>query len=215
MRRRFKRISLKGDSVRAETVTETKAQIADLSMGGIGIKSPKRLVPGSNCMVTIGNNGSLMVLRGTTVWERFSGWSMGQRGHADPLFSAGIHLDESRSDLMAKACGGDCDKTRTLRVQAPNMNILLSFAETLTVLNISFGGLLAESWNPMDVGTESDTRIFLPDRPEPLKCLVRVTSCKTVKHETEKKYHIGFEFVNLDAEQAERIKTFIRIRSAI
>ena len=215
MRRKFKRISLKGDSVRAETVTETKAQIADLSMEGIGIKSPKRLVPGSNCMVTIGNNGSLMVLRGTTVWERFSGWSMGPRGHVDPLFSAGIHLDESHGALMTKACGGDCDKTRTVRIQAPNMNILLSFAEALTVLNISFGGLLAESWNPMEEGTESDTRIFLPDRPDPLKCLVRVTSCKTIKQEAEKKYHIGFEFVGLDAEQTERLRSFIRIRSAI
>jgi hypothetical protein len=156
-----------------------------------------------------------MVLKGKTVWERFSGWSMGPRGHADPLFSAGIHLDESRSDLMAKACDGDCDKGRTLRVQAPNMNILLSFAESLTILNISFGGLLAESWNPMEEGKESDTRIFLPDRPEPLKCLVRVTSCKTVKHEAEKKYHIGFEFIDLDTEQTERIKTFISIRSTI
>jgi hypothetical protein len=116
---------------------------------------------------------------------------------------------------MARACGGDCDKTRALRVQTPNMNILLSFAEALTVLNISFGGLLAESWNPMTEGTETDTRIFLPDRPDPLKCLVRVSSCTAFKHETEKKYHIGFEFVGLDAEQTERLRTFISIRSAI
>jgi len=215
MRRRYKRISLKGVHIRAETVEETTAQLADLSNEGIGVKSPRRLTPGCPCMISIGTNGSLMILRGTTVWERFAGWSMDPRGHAGPLFSAGIRLDEPRSDVMTKTCGCGADKTRALRVYAPDIKILLSFTESLTVLNISYGGLLAESWNPMEPRTEHDTRLFLPDRPEPLKCLVRAASCQSVKHEGERKYHIGFEFIDLNNEQTERIKSFIRVRSAI
>ena len=215
MRRQHRRIPLKGDAVRVETIIETRAEIADLGMDGIGVKTPKRLMPGSPCMVTVGSNGSLMILRGTSVWERFAGWSISPHGHVDPLFSAGIHLDESHGNIMNSACGDTCNKTRTLRVHAPALTTLLSFTESLTVLNISYGGLLAESWNPMEPGTECSARLFLPDRPEPLKCMTKVTSCKPARNETEKKYHIGFEFFGMEPEQTERIKTFIRMLSAI
>ncbi|NJD54863.1 MAG: PilZ domain-containing protein [Nitrospirae bacterium] len=215
MRRRYKRISMKGIHVRVETVSETKAELSDLSNEGIGLKSPMRLTPGCPCMVSIGTNGSLMILRGTTVWERFAGWSMGPRGQAGPLFSAGIRLDEPHNNIMSTACVAGNGRTRPVRIYAPDMKILLSFTESLTVLNISYGGLLAESWNPLEPGTENDTRLFLPDRPEPFKCLMRVTSCQSVKHDGDRKYHIGFEFVDLDREQAERIRAFIRVRSAV
>jgi c-di-GMP-binding flagellar brake protein YcgR len=215
MRRKYRRIPLKGDEIRAETVTETSAQVADLSMGGLGVKAAKRLMPGRPCMITMGANGSLMILRGTTVWERFAGWSVTPRGHKDPLYSAGIRLEESRRDMMSQALGAECDRTRAVRVQAPDLKVLLSFTESLTVLNLSFGGLLAESWNPMEPGTESSTRIFLPDLPEPVKCLARVTSCEPVKSGAGKKYHIGFEFVDMDPAQTERLRTFVIIRSAI
>ena len=215
MRRKHRRIPLKGDAIRVETVTETCAEIADLGMNGIGIKTSKRLMPGSRCMVTIGSNGSLMIVRGVSVWERFAGWSISPWGHVDPLFSAGIRLEESRRDFMTKAGGGDCDKTRAVRVSARALTALLSFTESLILLNLSYGGLLAESWNPIDSGTECSARLFLPDRPEPVKCMAKVTSCKTAKHATEKKYHIGFEFLDLDPKQTDRIRTFVRIRSAI
>lgn len=215
MRRKFMRLPLRGYPVRAETVIETSAQIADLSIKGLRIMTPKRMTPGSTCMVTIGNNGAPMILKGTTVWERYAGWSMGQKGHAGMLFSAGIALDYADSDLITKVCGGDCDKTRAVRVQAPDINIRLSFTEVLTVQIISCGGLLAESLNPLEEGFENIIRIFLPDLPEPLKSLVRVTSCKAVKQKTEQKYQIGFEFVDPGGEQTERIRTFISFRTAI
>ncbi len=215
MRRKHRRISLKGDDIRVETITETRAEIADLGIDGIGIKASKRLKPGSRCMVTIGSNGSLMIVRGISVWERFAGWSVSPRGHVDPLFSAGIRLEESRGDFMTKTCGRDSGKTRAVRVAAPALTALLSFTESLTILNLSYGGLLAESWNPIASGTECTARLFLPDRPEPVKCMAKVTSCETIKHETQRKYHIGFEFLDMDPKQTERIKTFIRIRSAI
>ena len=215
MRRKHRRIPLKGDAIRVETVTETRAEIADLGMDGMGIKAPKRLKPGSRCMVTIGSNGSLMIVRGISVWERFSGWSVSPRGHLDPLFSAGIRLEESRGDLIKKTCGSDSGKSRAVRVSAPSLTALLSFTESLTLLNLSYGGLLAESWNPIEAGTECSARLFLPDRPEPVKCMAKVTSCETVRLEEEKKYHVGFEFLDMDPEQIKRIRTFIRIRSAI
>ncbi len=215
MRRKHKRISLKGDAIRVETITETHAEIADLGMNGIGIKASKRLIPGSKCMVTIGSNGSLMIVRGISVWERFAGWSITPRGHRDPLYSAGIQFEESRGDLMKKTCGSESGKTRAVRVSAPALSALLSFTESLTLLNLSYGGLLAESWNPIASGTECTARLFLPDQAEPVKCMTKVTSCKTVLHGTERKYHIGFEFIDITPEQAERIKSFIRVRSAI
>ncbi len=215
MRRKHRRIPLKKDAIRVETVTETRAEISDLGMDGIGLKTSKRLMPGSRCMVTIGSNGSLMIVRGISVWERFAGWSISPRGHVDPLFSSGILLEEPRGNIMKKACGADSGKTRAVRVSAPALTALLSFTESLTLLNLSYGGLLAESWNPIESGTECSARLFLPDRPEPLKCMAKVTSCKAVRHETEKKYHIGFEFLDMEHEQTERIKTFVRIRSAI
>jgi hypothetical protein len=215
MRRKHKRIPLKGDAIRVETITETCAEIADLGLDGIGIKTSKRLMPGSRCMVTISRNGSIMIVRGISVWERFAGWSISPRGHIYPLFSAGIRLEESRRDIMSKTCGEEYDKTRAVRVSPRTLTALLSFTESLTLLNLSFGGLLAESWNPIESGTECSARLFLPDHSEPVKCMARVTSCRTAMHATEKKYHIGFEFLDLDPKQTDRIRTFVRTRSAI
>jgi len=214
-RRQYKRIPLKGDEIRVEVMTETSAQVTDLSKTGIGVKVSMRLRPGSPCTVTIGSNGSLMVLQGTSLWERFAGWSANPRGQVDTLFFAGIRLDDERQDLMTLACGEDCESTRTVRVKASDMTARLSYAESLAAINLSYKGLLAESWNTMEPGTERIARIFLPDNPKPVKCMIRVTSCKPVKQESEKKYHLGFEIVTMDVEQAERLKAFILLLSAI
>jgi len=215
-RRQYKRIPLKGDEIRVEVMTETSAQVTDLSKTGIGVKVSMRLRPGSPCTVRIGSNGSLMVLQGTSLWERFAGWSANPRGQVDTLFFAGIRLDDERQDLMTLACGEEYESTRTVRVKASDMTARLSYAESLTAINLSYKGLLAESWNTMEPGSERIARIFLPDNPnKPVKCMIRVTSCKPVKHESEKKYHLGFEFVTMDDEQAERLKTFILMLSAL
>jgi hypothetical protein len=58
-------------------------------------------------------------------------------------------------------------------------------------------------------------RIFLPDNQEPIKCIAKGTSCRPVKSESEKKYHIGFEFTAMDDAQADRLKGFILMLSAI
>lgn len=214
-RRQHKRIPLKGDKIRVEIMTETKAKVSDLSNLGIGVKAPKRLRPGSPCTVTIRRNGSLMILQGTALWERSAGWSVKQGGNVDAIFSAGIRFDEAPADLMARACGGECDSERAVRVRPSGLTVLLSYAESLNVIKLSYGGLLAESLNPMKYGDENSVRLFLPGSPEPIKCMGRVTSCEPVKHELEKKYYVGLEFVAMDDAQAEQLKAYILMRSAI
>jgi len=93
--------------------------------------------------------------------------------------------------------------------------VLLSYAESLRVMTLGCGGLFAESLNPLEPGTERILRLFLPDSQEPIKCMARVTSCSAVKSESEKKYHIGFEFVAMDDAQADRLNGFILMLSAI
>jgi len=215
MRRRYKRVSIKKEEIRVETVIEAKAEVSDLSMLGIGVKTPKRLKSGSSCLVSIGSNGSLMILRGTAVWERFAGWSVKPGGQAEPLFSAGIRFDNSRQDLMKQICGEECDTARAARINTSGLTVLLSFAESLTVINLSYGGLLAESLNPMEPGNEHNVRLFLPASHEPIKCMAKIASCEAVKGKSEKTYHIGFEFVSMDYAQADRLKEFILMRSAI
>lgn len=215
MRRQYKRIPLRGDEIRVEMMTETSAQLTDLGKLGIGLKAPKRLRPGSPCTVTIGNGGSPVILEGTSVWERFAGWVANPRGQADAFFFAGIRFDDERHDLMTRVCGEDCDGERAVRMNASDMTVRLSYAEVLTVVTLSYGGLFAESLNPLEPGTERILRIFLPDNPEPIKCMARGTSCRPVKSESEKKYHIGLEFIAIDDAQAGRLKGFILMLSAI
>jgi hypothetical protein len=215
MRRQYKRIPLRGDEIRVEMMTETTAQLNDLSKLGICLKAPKRLRPGNPCTVTIGNGGSPVVLQGTLVWERFAGWVANPRGQADAFFFAGIRFDDERQDVMSRVCGGDCDGGRTVRVSAPDMTARLSYAEALSVITLSCGGLFAESLNPLAPGTERILRIFLPDSPEPITCMARGTSCSPVKSESEKKYHLGFEFIAMDDAPAERLKGFILMLSAL
>ena len=215
MRRQYKRIPLRGDEVRVEMMIETSAQLIDLGRHGIGLKAPKRLRPGSPCTVTVGNNGSPVTLNGTSVWERFAGWVANARGQADAFFFAGIRLDDERQDLLTRVCGDNFDDVRTVRMNASDTTVRLSYAEAFTVLTLSCGGLFAESLNPLETGTERILRIFLSDNQEPIKCIAKGTSCRPVKSESEKKYHIGFEFIAMDDAQAERLKGFILMLSGI
>jgi Tfp pilus assembly protein PilZ len=215
MRRQNKRIPLRSEEIRIITMTETTAQVTDLSSFGIGLKSSKRLRPGSPCTVTIGGNGSLLVIQGKSVWEKFAGWTARPGGKVDAVFFLGIRLDEERPDLLVRACEGACDSGKTVRVRVPDMTVRLSYAESLNVLNLSSGGVLAEALNPFEPGTERIVRLFLPDSSDPIKCVTRVTSCKTVRHESDKQYHIGLEFIGMDDFQAERLKIFTLMLSAI
>jgi len=215
MRRKHKRVPIRKAEARAETVIEAQAQVSDLSMLGIGVKTPKRLQSGSTCLVSINSNDSLMILRGTAVWERFAGWSVKPGGQADPLFSAGIRFDDPHQTLMEQVGGEVCNAARAARINTSGLTVLLSFAESLTIINLSYGGLLAESWNPMETGAECSIRIFLPSSHEPIRCVAKVASCDSVKGKSEKTYHIGFEFISMDEAPSERLREFIRMRSAI
>lgn len=216
MRRQYKRIPLKGDEVRVEMMTETTAQVADLSSFGIRVKGPRRLKPGTPCTVTIDNKGSLLVFQGKSVWEKFAGWAAKPGGQVDALFFSGIQLEEDgHQDLIAGTSGGAFDSGKAVRVKTSGMTVRLSDAESLTVLNLSYGGVLAEALNSLEPGTERIIRLFLPDSPDSIKCMARVTSCKPVRYESEKLYHIGLEFIAMDDSQAERLKVFTLVLSAI
>jgi len=215
MRRKHKRIFFKRDEVRAETVTEVKAKVSNLSMLGMAVKSPKRLKAGSPCLISFGRNGKPAIFHGIAVWERFAGWSVNPLGFSNPLFSAGIKLGDQNLDFMKRAGAKGCDATREVRVTASDLTVLLSYPESLSVINLSLGGLLAESFNPMEPGSEHTARLYLPDSAEPVKCIGKITSCETVRVESEKRYHIGFEFIAMNESQTERLKTFIRMRSSL
>jgi Tfp pilus assembly protein PilZ len=215
MRRQYKRIPCKGDEIRVEVVTEIEAQVSDVSRQGIGVKAPKRITPGTPCTVTIGTDGSLVNLRGTSVWERFAGYSINPHGDFDSLFSAGIRLEEAPENLMTRICAGDLAGAEAVRVKPSNLNVVLIYTESLTVINLSYGGLLAESWNSWEYGADIIARLFLPDCPKPIKCLGRVTSCQPVNHGPEKKYHVGFELVSMDDEHARLLKAFVQMRSVV
>ena len=215
MRRQYKRISCTGDKIRVEIAKEIKARVSDLSRRGIGLKAPARVSPGTPCTVTIGSNGSLMMLRGTSLWERFAEWSVNPCGNVDALFSAGIRFEEAREDLMTRFLSGGADDAGAVRVKVSDLTVLLSYAESLKVINLCYGGVLAESWNPWEYGTESIVRLFLPGALEPIKCVGRVASCRPVRHEAARKYRVGLELVAMDEEHAGQLKAFIQMRSVI
>lgn len=216
MRRQYKRIPCKSDEIRVEIVTEIEAQVSDVSRQGIGVKAPKRVIAGTPCTVTIGTDGSLVSLRGTSVWERFAGYSINSRGDVDSLFSAGIRLEEAPESLMTHICPGrGFVGAEAVRVKPTSLNVFLIYTESLPVINLSYGGLLAESWNSWEYGTDIIARLFLPDCPKPIKCLGRVTSCQPVNHGAEKKYHVGFELVAMDEEHTRQLKAFIQMRSVM
>ncbi|RPI37336.1 MAG: hypothetical protein EHM54_03415 [Nitrospiraceae bacterium] len=215
MRRQYRRVSCRDDEIRVEIANETKAQVSDLSRCGIGLKASKRVRPGTPCMVTIGSNGSLMSLQGTSLWERFAGWSINPVGNADAFFSAGIRFEEAREDLMTRFFSGGAEDAGAIRIKVSDLTVLLSYAESLKVINLCYGGVLAESWNPWEYGTESIVRLFLPGTLEPIKCVGRVASCRPVRHESERKYHVGFELAAMDEEHAGQFKAFVQMRSVI
>jgi len=215
MRRQYKRITLKSDKVRAVMMTETTAQVADLSSSGIRVKAARRLRPGSPCTVTVADKSSFLVLRGTLVWEKFAGWAAKPGGQTDALFFSGIQFDNDHQDLMTRTCGGASGNSKAVRVKASNIAVQLGNAETLAIINLSYGGVLAEALNPLEPGTESIIRLFLPGSAEPVKCMTRVASCKPVLRESGKLYHIGFEFIAMDDSQAERLKNFTLMLSAV
>lgn len=213
-RRRFRRIPLRDGEAHLETVVETKADVLDLCSEGIGLRSMKRVHPGRPCTVVLGDNGTRLVIEGRSVWERYAGRDITSRGILMPFFSTGIRFDEAHDELLALTCSGNgCG--RSVRWSPESQTALLSYPELFTVRSISLGGMLTESWNPLKIDTELTGRLYLPGEPSPLEFLGKVIFTDPVMKSDGKVYLVGFEYISMQEQHAERLEAFIRIRSAL
>ncbi len=73
--------------------------------------------------------------------------------------------------------------------------------------NVSAGGLLFFSEEPLPVGSYVELKLELPDTEEPVGCLAKVT--RTEEVEPEKKYNIAVQFLDITSADRARVNKFV------
>jgi len=95
--RRFK-VALEG--LIGELEDDHPVDIIDLGVGGIAIKSSRRLVVGREYSVRLQARGHSLGVRGTVVWSRIVDNKESPFGQRDPVYASAMRLREGSEDRV-------------------------------------------------------------------------------------------------------------------
>jgi hypothetical protein len=121
-----------------------------------------------------------------------------------------------RALYVAKSQGKNCVRPYSdERREFPRLDVALvgrfnlveSRSHTLTTLNVSEGGLLFLSEEPMTAGSLVRVQLAVPPGEEPVECVVRVVRVV----EAHGGYEIGAQIVHIPHQQHHRLRLFLRV----
>jgi diguanylate cyclase (GGDEF)-like protein len=121
-----------------------------------------------------------------------------------------------RALYVAKSQGKNCVRPYSdERREFPRLDVALvgrfnlveSRSHTLTTLNVSEGGLLFLSEEPMTTGSLVRVQLAVPPGEEPVECVVRVVRVV----EAHGGYEIGAQIVHIPHQQHHRLRLFLRV----
>src|SRR5574341_2427144 len=78
-----------------------KAEIINMSFGGVALKVERRLSVGKDCVFTIENRGSSIDMNSTVVRCTLTGFEKRSNGKRVSVYTTGLRFEEGSSDKVA------------------------------------------------------------------------------------------------------------------
>jgi c-di-GMP-binding flagellar brake protein YcgR len=221
-RRQFQRFTADVLDMLGRSVFAKAARILDMSVGGVLVNTGIKLNKGKKCILRVREEGSVLDLESVVVWSSLYENPEASGSDLVPPYKTGLKFtDISRATakkitrfIESHAQAIDRQEVQTklsgyrmnvrVQIQAPE-KIMLIFHEGFRIKNLSLGGMLTESNEPLDVGETLLLKI-LRSRTNTINVLGKVTSCIEVKEHESQHYDIGIAFIKMSRKDKELLR---------
>jgi hypothetical protein len=99
-KRQFKRFKALSEDLIVRLDDDQGVEIIDLSVGGIGIKSGRRLAVGREYFIRLHARRHSLEVRGTVIWSRIAGNKEALFGERSPVYVSAMRLQEGSEDRV-------------------------------------------------------------------------------------------------------------------
>ena len=218
-KRRHKRYRLDLVEISGKMSLADKVEIIDISLGGVALKADRRLIPGREYMLRLGEKGKSIDVKGIVVRSTLSEIEERVDGASVSIYTAGMRFHEDSAKKIADfLCSIKHDKKEALDVLADRrLNVrfrittpgkeTLSYPAQFKVQVISMSGLLIHTEHSLDVESIIPMGLSLNDNE--VNFNGRVASCRSTVRNGQEQYEIGVEFLDLTERDKASLKTFI------
>jgi hypothetical protein len=219
-KRRHKRYKLKLVEVNGKMSLADKVEIIDVSLGGVSLRVDRRLNPGREYLLKLGDKSKSFDLKCIVVRSELSGFEKKVDGEQVIIYTAGMKFSESSRgqiedffksiELIEKAdLHSESDRRIDVRfkIHTPGEKIL-NYPAQFKVMEVSMSGfrmetdvnLALESIIPMELALHDNNFVQFNGR---------VASTRTFDKQGETRYNIGVELSDLSEDGAALLKSFI------
>ncbi len=197
-----------------------RVKILDISLGGVSLKTDKKLEPGREYQITLGDGKKSIDMKGVIVRSEVCGTETRANGEKVSLYATGMRFDGTQTDKLSlflhavdqkkkkvKAPLVAAERRLSVRFQidGPGVN-MLSAPSAFKVKTISMSGMLIETDQPLEIGRCIPMGVALWD--DPLNIVGRVVMCR-IKADGGRTFHdIGVEFMQLTEKDKKALKAF-------
>jgi c-di-GMP-binding flagellar brake protein YcgR len=196
-----------------------KAEIIDISLGGVALKSDRRLNIGREYLLRLDEKGKKLDVRGVVVRSELSGIESRADGETASIYTAGVMFKDAPPNIVSNFISALTESKKEAAVTArQKLNVrfnlitpgdkTLNFPAQFRVKEISLSGMLIEtdqalskkSLIPMKLKLQADKHVNL---------IGRVASCRMTGDKKQERYEIGLEFNKLTDTDAALLKSFM------
>jgi hypothetical protein len=218
--RRHKRYRLDLVEINGKMSLADKVEIIDISIGGVALKTDRRLDPGREYMLRLGEKGKCIDVTGVIVRSTLSGIEERANNDNVTIYTVGMKFKEGSTEKITnflksiehsnkEAPPAMADRRLNVRfhITTPGEK-MLNFPAQFKVKEISLSGirihtdqsLAIESIIPMGLTLAGDDTVNFNGR---------VASCLRIEETGQALYEIGVEFLDLTDKDRTLLKTFI------
>src|SRR5512147_2442878 len=218
--RRYKRFKLDILEINGKMILADRVEILDISLGGVALKTDRRLNVGKEYLIKLGDKGKSIDVKGIIVRCELSTIEERSNGARISIYTAGMMFKDVSPDTIADFLNSiEQDKKEAMPVMVDRRLTVrfyittpwektLCFPAEFKVKEISLSGMLiqtdqaleTESMIPMGLSLKADN---------PVNFIGRVASCRMTEDKGEAHYEIGMEFKDLTDTDRTTLKTFI------
>jgi Tfp pilus assembly protein PilZ len=225
--RRHKRYKVDSLKINGKMVLAKHVSILNISIGGLALKTDKKLSVGGEYVLTINGQSTTFSVKARVVWSFLTETKKDNRGNVIPIYTAGMqfmNLSDPKireiSDFIEIHCEEEEDKVGAYTKSGTRLYVrftsleenraIVFFHEKYTIRDLSLGGMLIESEHELESGKNIRMEIFLSGE-EHINLTGRVTSCIVKDGKAQKTYDIGIEFVSMSENNKEKLKAIIQL----
>jgi len=226
--RHYPRFSIETMDINGRIMLANKVEILNMSVGGLLLKTDKRLNVGTIYVLRLESKGKLLTIPCKVVRAELSESHKDSIGQSIPIYSAGMQFTNISNDqinsindfLKGHVIGYQkqeqtaMDKIIDLRlyvrflIKTPEKATIQCY-DSYKVKNISMGGIRIESYYCLDIGEIQLMEIVFPGE-KAVKFSGKVISSFLLGDKEPNQYDIGIEFLDMSDQDKEVLKKFVK-----